>query len=81
MSVDMLTKLYVDSVVKLVDIQRERITALEDRVAYLENEVLKRVDMMRAETMATTQVAREAADSCNRLAQALDRQNPKEPWQ
>jgi hypothetical protein len=65
----------------LLGIQTQRIISLEDRVEYLENEVLKRVDMMRAETMATTQVAREAADSCNRLAQALDRQNPKEPWQ
>jgi uncharacterized FlgJ-related protein len=65
----------------LLGIQTRRIISLEDRVEYLENEVLKRVDMMRAETMATAQAAKEATVSCNRLAQALDRQNPKEPWQ
>jgi acetaldehyde dehydrogenase (acetylating) len=65
----------------LLGIQTTRLVELEDRVEYLENEVLKRVDMMRAETVATAQAAREATVSCNRLAEALDRTNPKEPWQ
>jgi hypothetical protein len=71
----------LDSMANLLCLQSQRIVALEARVLYLEDEVLKRVDLMRAESMATAQAAREATVSCNRLAQALDRQNPKEPWQ